>query len=97
MQQIGTTYCFLKLIITTWILSLYRYYITLFHSLHATVQHTHRSSRPQRQHNIGTVGTLKFGFGALVGTFWATFRITADRLRMEISRFWATFCQCLAP
>jgi len=38
------------------------------------------------------VGALKFGFGTLTATLWATFPITVDRFGMEISRFWATFC-----
>ena len=43
------------------------------------------------------VGTLKFGFGAFIATFWATFRITRDHFGTETNRFWATFYQCLAP
>ena len=43
------------------------------------------------------IGALKFGFGALIVTFWATFRITGDHFGMEISQFLATFCPCLAP
>jgi len=37
------------------------------------------------------VGTLKFGFGAIIATFLATFQITEDRFGMENSPFWATF------
>ena len=28
---------------------------------------------------LTAVGAIKFGFGALLDTFWATFRITGDR------------------
>ena len=42
------------------------------------------------------VGSLKFGY-VLIATVWATFWITGDHLGMEMNRFWATFCQCLAP
>jgi len=40
---------------------------------------------------LTAVGALKFGFGALTDTFWATLRITGDRFGMEISRFGLLF------
>ena len=46
---------------------------------------------------LTAIGTLKFGFGASIATLWATFRITGDRIGVEISRFWATSCECLVP
>jgi len=46
---------------------------------------------------LTAVCTQTFGFSALIANFWAIFWITGDCLRMEISRFWANFCQCLAP
>jgi len=60
-----------------------------------------RVARLGRKAPIGLLltvnGTIKFGFGALIATFWATFRSTGNRFGMEISRFWATFCHDLAP
>jgi len=40
---------------------------------------------------LTAVSALKFGFGALITTFWATFQITGDRFGMEISRFGKIF------
>jgi len=43
---------------------------------------------------LAAVDALKFGFGALLGTFWPTFLITGNHMR---NKDWVTFRQCLAP